>query len=155
MRDLTHRQRRAVPKASSDEARRRMLATRQQGTEAEQQVCDELDALGLEYEVDRSPIPGMRSRADIVFNAARIAVFIDGCFWHSCPIHATSPKSNSEWWRAKLVANRQRDERTSQTLANAGWLVLRFWEHEDPANAARVIADQVAARLGKAVEKPP
>lgn len=155
MGEIAHRQRRAVPEASSDEARHRMRATRQRGTEAEQRICDELDALGLEYEVDRSPIPGMRSRADIVFKAARIAVFIDGCFWHSCPIHATSPRSNSDWWRAKLDDNRQRDERTNQTLADAGWLVLRFWEHENPATGARVVADQLATRLAKAVETPP
>lgn len=153
MRDsIPSHRRRAVPEASSNEAHRRMKAIRQRGTEAEQYLCNELDVLGLEYDVDRSPIPGLRSRADVVFEAARIAVFIDGCFWHSCPVHATWPKSNSEWWIAKLAANRQRDERTNQTLTNAGWLVLRFWEHEDPSEAARVVANYVAARLLNANE---
>lgn len=142
------RRRGGIPEASSDEARRRMQFTRQRGTDAEQAFCAELDALGLVYETDRSPVPGTRSRADVVFEAARVAVFIDGCFWHGCPVHATFPKSNREWWRAKLDANRQRDERANQALTDAGWLVLRFWEHEDPREAALMTADRVAARLG-------
>jgi DNA mismatch endonuclease (patch repair protein) len=67
-------------------------------------------------------------------------VFVDGCFWHSCPEHATRPKANSEWWSEKLEANRARDARHTQELEDAGWTVMRFWEHEDPQSAAALVA---------------
>jgi DNA mismatch endonuclease, patch repair protein len=101
---------------------------------------------GLRFRVDRSPIPGSRRRADIVFTAARVAVFVDGCFWHSCPQHATQPKANAMWWAEKLKANRQRDMDTDRELAEAGWAVLRFWEHEDPAEAAARVGALVSVR---------
>lgn len=78
----------------------------------------------------------MRRRADIVFTKARIAVFVDGCFWHSCPQHASSPKANSDWWQDKLARTIQRDRYTERALVEAGWLVLRVWEHEPEAQAA-------------------
>jgi DNA mismatch endonuclease (patch repair protein) len=121
-----------------------MRATRQTGTAAEQLIRAALDDLGLTYDVDRGPVDTVRSRADVVFPIARVAVFVDGCFWHSCPIHATFPKSNAEWWEAKLESNRRRDAATNERLAAAGWLVLRFWEHEAPGEVARVVAEQVA-----------
>jgi DNA mismatch endonuclease, patch repair protein len=88
----------------------------------------------------------MRSRADIVFPDLRIAVFVDGCFWHGCPIHGTQPKSNSTWWTEKLTANRERDRRVTASLQAAGWLVIRIWEHEAPPIAARLIAHHVSMR---------
>jgi len=78
----------------------------------------------------------MRSRADIVFGPARVAVFVDGCFWHGCPEHGTGPKNNAQWWAAKLAANRERDLRVNAELEAAGWMVFRVWEHESPVEAA-------------------
>lgn len=86
---------------------------------------------GMRYRVD-SPLPGMpRRRADLVFSRQKIAVFIDGCFWHSCPTHASLPRANRAWWEDKLRKNRERDRETDAKLAELGWRALRFWEHED------------------------
>jgi DNA mismatch endonuclease, patch repair protein len=98
--------------------------------------------LGLRYRVDVAPLPGRR-RADLVFTRARVAVYVDGCFWHSCPTHATIPKANRDWWITKLAANVQRDRDTDQRLAKAGWTVIRVWEHEDVAVAAGRILEIV------------
>jgi len=76
---------------------------------------------------------------DISFSRARVAVFLDGCFWHGCPQHATSPKANAEWWRTKLDRNMARDRETDEHLAGQGWTVLRFWEHESAVDVARLI----------------
>ncbi len=78
----------------------------------------------------------MRRRADIVFGPAKVAVYVDGCFWHSCPEHATVPKNNREWWVEKLAANVARDRDTDRQLREAGWEVVRVWEHEDMEVAA-------------------
>lgn len=127
-----------------------MQATRQTATEAEQRLCEELKKLGLQYIVNRPPVPETRSRADVLFPSAQVAVFVDGCFWHGCPVHGTSPKTNRAWWKAKIVANRRRDARTSRLLRKAGWIVLRFWEHQTlnwPSSAAKKIATYVFRRL--------
>lgn len=97
-----------------------------------------LHAAGLRYRVDFAPLGGRR-RADIVFTRKRIAVFIDGCFWHGCPIHATRPKANADYWVPKLERNIERDHETTTTLESAGWTVLRFWEHEMPTDVAEAI----------------
>ncbi len=95
---------------------------------------------GLRYRVDVAPIRGRR-RADLVFTRAKVAVYVDGCFWHRCPVHATTPKANRAWWVAKLDANAARDRATDRDLDAAGWTVVRVWEHEQPAAAAsRVLA---------------
>jgi len=109
----------------------------------ERAIRSELHRRGLRFRVDRAPIPGLRSRADIVFGPARVAVYVDGCFWHSCPEHGTRPKANAEWWERKLDRNQERDRETSRVLAENGWTVVRIWEHEDPAAAA----DRVEAAL--------
>jgi DNA mismatch endonuclease (patch repair protein) len=83
---------------------------------------------------------------DIVFGKLKIAVFLDGCFWHGCPEHATSPRSNAEWWRSKLDRNMARDRETTDHLRSAGWTVLRFWEHESAEDVARRITAIVASR---------
>ncbi|MEU9732009.1 very short patch repair endonuclease [Streptomyces sp. NPDC048002] len=99
-----------------------------------------LHAAGLRYRVN-VPVPGMPRRTiDIVFTRARIAVFLDGCFWHGCPQHATQPKANAEWWRNKLDRNMARDSETTRHLEAAGWTVLRYWEHESPDAVARSVA---------------
>lgn len=91
-----------------------------------------LHAAGLRYRV-AWPVPGQRRRTiDIAFTRARVAVFVDGCFWHGCPLHATSPKSNSAWWAEKISTNRARDADVTDQLEDLGWTVMRFWEHEKP-----------------------
>lgn len=77
-----------------------------------------------------------RARPDIVFTRTRVAVFVDGCFWHRCPEHESFPKTNADWWRKKLDANVTRDRTTDAALTEAGWTVIRIWEHEDLATAA-------------------
>lgn len=95
-----------------------------------------LHRLGLRYRVDYPPLPNLRRRADIVFTRAKVAVFVDGCFWHSCPEHGTKPKHNAEWWEQKLARTVERDRDTDAVLAVHGWRVVRVWEHEDPEHAA-------------------
>jgi len=81
-----------------------------------------------------------------VFTRVRVAVFIDGCFWHGCPEHATAPKANAEWWAEKLSANVRRDRDTDARLGEAGWLVVRIWEHEDAEEAAERIEQVIRSR---------
>ena len=111
-----------------------MQANRGRDTAPELAVRRILHKAGLRYRVDFAPLGGRR-RADIVFTRARLAVFIDGCFWHSCPEHATVPKNNRQWWLQKLDANRTRDADTDRVLTEQGWTVVRVWEHEDPGAA--------------------
>ena len=103
-------------------------------------------ARGLRYRIDSAPLPGLRRRADLIFTRARVAVYVDGCFWHRCPIHATAPKANSRWWSDKLDANERRDRDTDEKLTAAGWLVMRVWEHEDADQAASRVETVVRAR---------
>jgi DNA mismatch endonuclease (patch repair protein) len=77
-----------------------------------------------------------RRRADVVFRRARVAVFVDGCFWHGCPEHGTVPKANRIWWQAKIAANKERDRDTDRALQQARWQSVRVWEHEQPTRAA-------------------
>lgn len=130
----------ARPGASSADVRRRMQATRRRDTPGEIALRAALRALGLRYRVDVT-LPGTRRRADVAFVGARVAVFVDGCFWHGCPEHGTWPRANANWWRAKIETNRRRDRDTDLKLESAGWTVLRFWEHTDPAVAARRVAN--------------
>jgi DNA mismatch endonuclease (patch repair protein) len=102
--------------------------------------------MGLRFRVDRAIGPGGRRRVDIVLPKARVAVFVDGCFWHSCPDHGSRPKTNRDWWAQKLDGNVSRDRETDRDLAGAGWVVVRVWEHEDAAVAAARIASLVVAR---------
>jgi DNA mismatch endonuclease (patch repair protein) len=88
----------------------------------------------------------VQRRADVAFLGARVAVFVDGCFWHSCPQHATRPKANADWWLEKLARNVTRDRDTDEKLETAGWAVVRMWEHEDPHVAAMQIKALVEAR---------
>ena len=136
----------AVPPASSPDALARMRAQKRRDTGAEIALRRELHRRGLPYRVDVAPIPGLRRRADIVFTRSRTAVFIDGCYWHGCPDHATRPRANADWWAVKLDANVARDRDTDQRLAAAGWLVIRAWEHEEPWI--------VANRVERAVRPP-
>ena len=124
------------PWASSDAARRTMRGNRRRDTAPELAVRRLLHAAGLRYRVDAQPLAGLRRRADIVFRRRRLAVFIDGCYWHGCPEHGTTPSTNRDYWSSKVAANRARDEDTNARLTDAGWQVARYWEHEPPAAVA-------------------
>ncbi|MEV0435983.1 very short patch repair endonuclease [Nocardia sp. NPDC050413] len=119
----------------------RMSRQRRAHTAPELALRRELHRAGLRYFVDRAPIKGQRRRADVVFPRRRVAVYVDGCFWHRCPEHATDPKNNAEWWAQKLAGNVARDRATDAALIEAGWQVVRVWEHEDP----QVVAQQIVA----------
>jgi DNA mismatch endonuclease, patch repair protein len=124
-----------------------MRATRRRDTAAEIDVRKHLTRDGLRYRVDVPPLPGTRWRADIVFTRARVAVFVDGCFWHGCPDHGTWPAAHASWWRTKILRNRERDLHSTQVLVDAGWQVMRFWEHDS--------AEEVAGMIAKAVRGIP
>lgn len=134
------------PVASSEEVRRRMQRQARRDTKPELALRRELWRRGLRYRVDVAPISGLRRRADMVFTRARVAVYVDGCYWHSCPDHATVPKANHEWWIAKLEANVTRDRDTDARIRVVGWEVLRVWEHEPIAHAADRIEALVRSR---------
>jgi DNA mismatch endonuclease (patch repair protein) len=136
----------AGPAPSSAVVRRRMQQQRRRDTRPELELRRALHAAGLRYRVERPVIPGMRRRADIVFGPAKVAVFVDGCFWHMCPQHATAPKANANWWREKLERNRARDRESDRLLHEQGWFPVRVWEHEDMAEAALTVADVVRRR---------
>lgn len=129
----------ARPPASSVAVRARMSRQRQRDTSAEMLVRRILHSRGIRYRVDAAPEPRIRCKADLVWRRLRLAVFIDGCFWHGCPIHATRPKANEAWWAQKLDGNMRRDRRIDAELIELGWTVLRFWEHEEPDRVANDI----------------
>jgi DNA mismatch endonuclease (patch repair protein) len=100
-----------------------------------------LHAAGLRYRVGL-PVPGRPRRTiDIAFPGIRLAVFVDGCFWHGCPTHRTWPKTNAEWWLHKIDTNRSRDAETDQILSDHGWRVIRVWEHGVPDGVQTIVAE--------------
>ncbi len=123
-----------------------MQANRRRDTSPELAVRRLLHARGLRFRVDYRVEKSLRARADIVFTRRRVAVFIDGCFWHGCPLHATQPKSNADYWGPKLARNILRDRETDVALRDAGWTVLRFWEHEDPVEVVALIETHLLQR---------
>lgn len=126
----------AHPGASSAALSDRFSRARRRDTAPELALRKELHRRGLRYRVV-FPVPGRPRRTiDIAFTKARIAVFVDGCYWHGCPIHGTEPKANHDWWQRKFAANQARDADTDALLESAGWTVVRIWEHEPPAAAA-------------------
>ena len=127
-----------------------MAAQARRDTSPERALRSELWRRGLRYRVDR-PVVGRRRRVDVVFGPARLAVFVDGCFWHRCPLHGTTPQHNREWWEEKLDRNTTRDRETDDELTAHGWTIVRVWEHEDPVAAA----DRVEAALTRLKGSPP
>jgi DNA mismatch endonuclease, patch repair protein len=123
-----------------------MQATPQRDTPAELALRRLIHAAGLRYRVDSKPISDSPRRADIVFRPSKVAVFVDGCFWHGCSEHGSWPKSNASFWRRKIEANQDRDRDTDRALRRAGWRVIRVWEHEDPARALRKLLRAVRQR---------
>jgi DNA mismatch endonuclease, patch repair protein len=116
-----------------------MQGNRSQDTRAEVALRQALHRRGLRFRKNFRPAPGL-PRVDVLFSRARLAVFLDGCFWHRCPEHGVSPKTNSPYWQAKLDRNVARDKRNDADLAEAGWQVMRIWEHEQGSEAADRIA---------------
>lgn len=131
---------------SSPEASRRMRRVRQKDTGAESALRRALCARGLRYRVQVPVLNKPRRVADILFIGARVAVFVDGCFWHGCPEHATWPKKNSEFWCDKIMANRARDADTDARLRADGWEVIRVWAHEAPETAVTRIEEMIRRR---------
>lgn len=118
----------------------RMSRQARRDTAPELELRRELHRLGLRYRVDH-PLPGMpRRRADVLFPRAKVAVFVDGCFWHACPVHGTAPTNNGQWWADKLARNVVRDRDTDAQLDAAGWTVVRIWEHQNMSHAATDIS---------------
>lgn len=135
-----------VPEPSSEFSRRRMENQPQRDTNPELAIRSILHRRGFRYRVDYRPLKSVRRKADIAFIGPRVAVFIDGCFWHGCPIHGTWPKANTEFWQKKIETNRKRDVDTIKRFEQAGWKVIRFWEHENANEAAIKIAAIVESR---------
>lgn len=133
-----------------------MRGNRASGTRPELQVRRALHGAGLRYRVQH-PVPGnRRRRIDVAFTRLRIAVSVDGCFWHGCDVHRFRPKRNADYWHAKFAKNGQRDAATDLLLEQAGWLVLRFWEHEPVEQVlAAVVAAVTERRAALAIEDRP
>jgi DNA mismatch endonuclease Vsr len=132
--------------ASSSTSRTRMQRQTQKNTRPERELRRELTLLGQRYRLQVRPEPDLRSRIDIVFIGARVAVDVRGCFWHGCPTHGTRPKANSTRWAEKLDRNVERDATTVAALTDRGWRVEIVWEHEDMAAAAKRVAAAVMSR---------
>ena len=124
-----------------------MRANRGKDTTPEVSLRRELHRRGLRFRKNLrlDLAPGQRVRPDIVFPAARLAIFVDGCYWHGCSEHRSIPASNTEFWRAKIEATRQRDVAHDEWLRAAGWTVLRFWEHESLDSAVQQITEALVA----------
>lgn len=129
------------------ETARRMARVRHRDTAAELALRRSLFAAGLRYRV-QYPVEGKPRRTiDIAFTRAKVAVFVDGCYWHGCPVHGTQARNNAAWWRSKIATNQQRDVDTSTHLERLGWVVIRVWEHEGTGEGlARVVAALAAQR---------
>jgi DNA mismatch endonuclease (patch repair protein) len=131
--------------ASSPAVRAVMQGNKGRDTQPELAVRSAAHALGLRYRVGVSPLPGVRRTADMVFPRAKVAVFVDGCFWHGCPEHHRPARRNAEFWATKIGGNVARDADTDARFRAAGWTVIRIWEHEPPGEAAAKISAAVRA----------
>ncbi|WP_329001920.1 very short patch repair endonuclease [Kribbella sp. NBC_00709] len=131
--------------ASSSEVRASMRGNRHRDTSPELRLRRLLHSHGLRYRVSARPLPRLPRTADILFTRAKVAVFIDGCYWHGCEEHHRPSMRNSEFWREKIEGNKRRDHDTNRRLADAGWTVIRRWEHDD----AEVVADEVIAAVSQ------
>jgi DNA mismatch endonuclease (patch repair protein) len=123
------------PKPLNEAVQTRMRNQRRRDTKLELTIRSQMHSGGFRYRVDYRPEKSLRCRGDLVFTRRKVIVFIDGCFWHGCPLHATAPKNNASWWTEKLRANIDRDARNTVALQSLGWIVVRIWEHE-PADIA-------------------
>jgi DNA mismatch endonuclease (patch repair protein) len=143
----------AYPHPSSAAASAVMRGNKKVDTRPELAVRRLIHARGLRYRVaHRIALPELKVRPDIVFTRQRLAVFIDGCFWHGCPDHGTSPRSNPAYWDSKIARNQERDQQIDAALEANGWSVLRAWEHEAPEIVAAAVAQEVAGRQAASVQ---
>ncbi len=124
-----------------------MVGCRSRDTAPELALRSAVHRLGLRYRVAARPVASVRRTADLVFSRARVAVFLDGCYWHRCPDHYVPPSTNPGYWHTKIDGNAARDRDTDARLAGAGWAVVRVWEHEDSDEAAARVRSAVLARL--------
>ena len=131
-----------------------MRGNKGRDTRPEMALRSAVHALGLRYRVGIRPLPGLRRTADMVFPRARVAVFLDGCFWHGCPDHCRPARRNAAFWQDKIAGNVARDADTDARLREAGWSVIRVWEHEPPAEAARRIRAAVRGDPGAGALEP-
>lgn len=134
----------ARPRPLNATVSRQMSAMPVRNSSVEVALRRELHRLGIRYRIHLRSLPGS---PDIALTRAKIAVFVDGCFWHRCPDHGTAPKNNGAWWASKLEANVERDRRKDTELSALGWLSIHVWEHEDPVTAAEAIRDLWSARI--------
>lgn len=116
-----------------------MKANRSRDTHPEIMLRQELHRRGMRYRTHVAILPGLQRRADIVFGRVRLAVFVDGCFWHGCPVHGTMARANRGYWESKIAQNQQRDQDTDTRLRTLGWVSLRIWEHQPPGEAADLV----------------
>lgn len=132
-----------------------MIGNKSRDTKPEMAIRRAVHALGLRYRVAIRPEPALRRTADLVFTRARVAVFVDGCFWHGCDSHYVPSKTNATYWDAKILSNVQRDRETDAALERAGWSVIRVWSHEDVHLAAQSILYAVLANRERLAQSPP
>lgn len=130
--------------ATSAGTRRSMRGNKRIGTKPETALRSALHAAGLRFRKDyRLDFGTVKVRPDVVFTRARVAVFVDGCYWHSCPDHGTRPKANADYWGPKLARNVARDREQDAALHDAGWTVVRIWEHVAVGDAVEMVAAAV------------
>lgn len=134
------------PLPSSKAALARMQAAKPRDTAPEKALRSALFRKGLRFRVDARPIKEFNRKADIIFRSTKVAVFVDGCFWHGCPKHGTQAKANAKFWKNKIRQNQDRDADTNKELKKVGWKVIRVWEHENPEKAAKRISNIVLKR---------
>lgn len=124
-----------------------MSRQRTKDTAPEVMLRRELHRRGRRFRVHMRPEPTLKRTPDIVFTGARVVIFVDGCFWHSCPEHGTRPKANAEWWAAKLESNRARDRDTDERFRELGWIVVHVWEHMGDREAADLVEQFLRTRV--------
>lgn len=132
-----------------------MSRTRSRDTGPEMAIRRLLHAAGYRYRVNLRVERSLRRTVDVAFTSSRVAVFVDGCFWHRCPLHYVEPKTRSEFWRAKISRNVERDQETTAALNDAGWTVLRFWEHASPEDAVATIIATINDSAARARDDGP
>ena len=143
----------AGPSPKSDRVSKQMREQRTRDTDPEVRLRRELHSRGLRYQLQRRVPERPRQRIDICFPTERVAVFVDGCFWHGCPQHYVASKTNPDYWAPKIAANAERDVRSTALLVDAGWTVLRFWTHTPAAEIAAAVVEAVRA-TGPAAGEP-
>lgn len=123
-----------------------MRGNRSVDTRPEKALRSALHRRGFRFRKHRRPIPSLACKPDVVFPRERVAVFVDGCFWHGCPDHGRVPQTNADWWTLKFARNQARDTRNTTILREAGWIVIRAWSHEPPEQVAEAVVIALRAR---------